>query len=171
MLSPPTIQFGNFHPNITEEIYDDEKRYIAWYNSPPSIVCMLTMHTWAIDSGSSGLWSLKTGYWPDEVDLLIGGLSLFFRDSCLLILVRLLWPGFRLLSGLSVMRLWFWRTVREVVWLAILEESNSIEELVGPCGVWTGQCPSLVLPGRLPESGSSDFLCCLQGKRKFQKTK
>lgn len=121
--------------------------------------------TWAIDSGSSGLWSLKPVYWPDDVDLLIGGLSIFFRESCLLMLVRLPCPGLRRLSGLSALRLRFWRRALGLQWVARLGEPRSTDELERGWGGCTGQWPSLLLPGRLRGGGGSDLFLCLHQQR------
>lgn len=122
-------------------------------------VFIVSSISWAIVSGSSGLWSLKPEYCPDDVDLLIGGLSIFLRESWRLMLVRLPWPGRRLLSGLSLLRPRFCSRPRG--WLPRLGDPRSIEELERPCGGWRGQWPSLVLPGRLAGGGGSPLFLCL----------
>lgn len=150
---------------------------------PPRLCCSLRFapiksrasgekkaQTWAIDSGSSGLWSLKPVYWPDDVDLLIGGLSIFFRESCLLMLVRLPCPGLRLLSGLSALRLRFWRRVLGLQWVARLGDPRSTDELERGWGGCTGQWPSLLLPGRLRGGGGSDLFLCLYEWRSSHST-
>lgn len=123
--------------------------------------------TWAIVSGSSGLWSLKPEYCPDDVDLLMGGLSIFLRESCRLMLVRLPWPGRRLLSGLSLLRPRFCSRPRG--WLARLGDPRSTEELERACGGWRGQWPSLVLPGRLTGGGGSPLFLCLDVQRERER--
>lgn len=128
--------------------------YAMFYSKQP---------TWAIVSGSSGLWSLKPVYCPDDVDLLIGGLSIFLRESWRLMLVKLPWPGRRLLSGLSLLRPRFCSRPRG--WLPRLGDPRSIEELERPCGGWRGQWPSLVLPGRLTGGGGSPLFLCLDRDR------
>lgn len=126
------------------------------------------MHpTWAIVSGSNGLWSLKPVYCPDDVDLLIGGLSIFLRESCRLILVKLPWPGRRLLSGLSLLRPRFCSRPRG--WLPKFGDPRSTEELERGCGGWRGQWPSLVLPGRLTGGGGSPLFLCLDIHKKREK--
>lgn len=100
-------------------------------------------------------------YCPDDVDLRIGGLSIFFKESCRLMLVRLPWPGLRLRSGLSVLRLRFCRRIRGLQWLEILEEPISIDELFRDCGGCTGQWLSLDLPERREGGGGSVRLLCL----------
>lgn len=129
---------------------------IPWY-----LACNILFKapTWAIVSGSSGLWSLKPEYCPDEVDLLIGGLSIFLRESWRLMLVRLPCPGRRRLSGLSLLRPRLCSRPRG--WLPRLGDPRSIEELERPCGGWRGQWPSLVLPGRLAGGGGSPLFLCL----------
>lgn len=126
--------------------------------------------TWAIDSGSSGLWSLKPVYCPEDVDLRMGGLSIFFSESCLLMLVRLPWPGLRRRSGLSALRLRFWRRALGLQWGARLGEPRSMAELDRGWGGCTGQWPSLLLPGRLRGGGGSDLFLCLHQWRSGVKT-
>lgn len=84
-------------------------------------------------------------------------------------LVRLPCPGLRLLSGLSALRLRFWRRALGLQWVARLGEPSSTAELERGWGGCTGQWPSLLLPGRLRGGGGSDlFLCLHQWRSGYQ---
>lgn len=78
-------------------------------------------------------------------------------------LVRLPWPGRRLLSGLSLLRPRFCSRPRG--WLARFGDPRSTEELERACGGWRGQWPSLVRPGRLTGGGGSPLFLCLDIQR------
>lgn len=107
--------------------------------------------------------SVKPVYWPEEVERRIGGLSIFFRDSWRLMLVRLPWPVRRRRSGLSI-----------GMWLRLLSISRGLKwprtgEPISGVPLWpwelcTMQWTSLGRAGGRRDGGSALLRCLLTKK-------
>lgn len=152
-------------------------RAFWWEEKGGNAEIIESLLTCAMVSGSRGFpqwwrWtSVKPGYWPEDVERRIGGLSIFLRDSWRLMLFRLPWPARRLRSGLSAdMWLWVRRMSLGLKWLMTGEPSSGVP----PCPPWpcwegcTMQWTSPGHAGGRREGGSDLFLCLLSQRRETE---